>query len=330
MALTLHRTSPPPPPPRWNPADTPLARRLLELARDEDLGHPPIDQTAALFLDPEAQAAATVVLRSPGTVAGLALAPLVLEVFAADDLVMQQLVDDGTKVNAGTPLLTLSGSAARLVAVERTLLNLLGRLSGIATLTAAFVDAAGGKADIYDTRKTTPGLRVLEKYAVRCGRGHNHRLGLFAAVLIKDNHLAASITHRAQPGATRGNRSEILTGPALTGALTSAARAARSAGAGHGNPDWFFEVEVDRLDQLEAVLAVEPGLIDIALLDNFSFEDLAIAADRRAAAQPGLRLEASGGVSLATVPAIAATGVDRISAGSLTHAATSLDIGLDA
>ena len=176
-------------------------------------------------------------------------------------------------------------------------LNLLGRLSGIATLTHAYVDAvAGTRAKIVDTRKTTPGLRMLEKYAVRCGGGVNHRFGLDDAILIKDNHVAAA------------------------GGVGRALERARAA-AGHLVQ---IEVEVDGLDQLDEALAGQP---DVVMLDNFSLEDMAEAVRRTAGR---VRLEASGGVNLATVRAIAETGVDVISVGALTHSATALDVGLDA
>jgi nicotinate-nucleotide pyrophosphorylase (carboxylating) len=186
---------------------------------------------------------------------------------------------------------------------ERTALNFLQRLSGVATRTRLFVAAvAGTRAQILDTRKTTPGWRLLEKYAVRCGGGHNHRLGLYDGVLIKDNHLACL-----------GNR---------PGAITEAVAAAR-AGLGTTVP---LELEVDGLHQLDEALACRP---DIVLLDNMPPEDLRAAVRRRDRDAPGVLLEASGGVTLETVAAIAATGVDRVSVGSLTHSAVALDIALD-
>jgi nicotinate-nucleotide pyrophosphorylase (carboxylating) len=189
-----------------------------------------------------------------------------------------------------------------LLTGERTALNFLQRLSGVATLTRRYVDAAGSRAKILDTRKTTPGWRVLEKYAVRCGGGHNHRMGLFDGILIKDNHLAAL---GREPGA-----------------ITKAVSAAR-AEAGGGLP---VEIEVDRLEQLEEALACRPEII---LLDNMSDEQMREAVARRAAVAPGVQLEASGGITLERIPAIAATGVDRISVGALTHSAPALDIALD-
>ena len=200
---------------------------------------------------------------------------------------------------------TLSGSLRGILAVERVLLNLLTHLSGIATLTAAYVaQVAGTSADIYDTRKTIPGLRDLAKYAVACGGGCNHRMGLHDAVLVKDNHIA-HIAPAELPGALAR--------------MVVAARAAKP------RPT-FVEIEVDTLDQLRAVLPTGP---DIVLLDNMAPDQLRDAVALRNAAAPGVLLEASGGVTLETVGAIARTGVDRIAVGALTHSAPALDLGLD-
>ena len=202
---------------------------------------------------------------------------------------------------------------ADLLAVERILLNLLGRLSGIATLTRQYVDAvAGTKARIYDTRKTTPGWRRLEKYAVRCGGGWNHRGGLHEAILIKDNHLALGA--QSSDGAQRFTPAEAVT------------RAKQFVQEHAADPGMVIEVEVDTLQQLDAVLPMRP---DIVLLDNMSLSQLRDAVSRRDAVDPAIELEASGGVTLATVGEIAATGVERISVGALTHSAVALDIGLD-
>ena len=215
------------------------------------------------------------------------------------------LVTDGDSVEAGTVLAFIAGPMRELLAMERTALNFLQRLSGVATLTARFVQAVRGtNAVILDTRKTTPGWRALEKYAVRCGGGRNHRSGLFDAVLIKDNHLAWIESHdQADP----------------IGAAISAARAGAPAGT-------VIEVEVDTLDQLDRALECRP---DIILVDNIGPHGLAEAVRRRDERAPGVKLEASGGVSLATVADLARTGVDRISVGALTHSAPALDIGLD-
>ena len=199
----------------------------------------------------------------------------------------------------GDVLVTVAGPARSLLAGERVGLNLLQRLSGIATLTDAFVQqAAGHRARIVDTRKTTPGLRALERYAVRCGGGHNHRDNLSDAVMAKDNHLAL-----------------LGAGAELTAALVAA-----RARLGH---TVHFEVEIDRLDQLEPVLAAG---VDTIMLDNFTLADLAEGVRRIDGAA---LVEASGNVRLDTVAAIAATGVDIISSGALTHSVRALDLGLD-
>jgi nicotinate-nucleotide pyrophosphorylase (carboxylating) len=190
-------------------------------------------------------------------------------------------------------------------------LNLLGRLSGIATLTREFVRRVEGtKARIYDTRKTTPGWRRLEKYAVRCGGGHNHRTGLFDAILIKDNHLAFAAGSDLSPAV----------------AVRAAREFVRQMDAEHLDKGMLIEIEVDRLEQLGDVLAAAP---DIVLLDNMATDQLRTAVAQRNEIAPGVELEASGGVSLDTVREIALTGVDRISAGSLTHSARCLDLALD-
>jgi nicotinate-nucleotide pyrophosphorylase (carboxylating) len=229
-------------------------------------------------------------------IAGLAcirLAVAELDPFAE----VRLLAEDGEVVATGAKLAWVEGNARALLSAERTALNLLGRLSGIATLTRAYVQAvAGAGARIVDTRKTTPGLRALEKYAVRCGGGVNHRFGLDDAILIKDNHVAAC------------------------GSVGEALRRATAA-AGHLMK---VEIEVDSLEQLDEALAGAP---DVIMLDNFSLADLAEAV-RRVAGR--VTLEASGGVTLETVRAIAETGVDVISVGALTHSAGVLDIGLDA
>ncbi len=216
-------------------------------------------------------------------------------------------IADGSPVEKGTCAGIIEGPARGLLAAERILLNLLGRLSGIATLTRQYVAAvAGTKARIYDTRKTTPGWRRLEKYAVRCGGGSNHRSGLFDAVLIKDNHLALGA--RSAVGQPRYSPAEAV------------ARARQL------NNAMIVEIEVDTLAQLDNVLPASP---DIVLLDNMSPAELAAAVARRNACNPAVELEASGGVNLESVRKIAEAGVDRISVGALTHSAVALDFGLD-
>ncbi len=259
------------------------------------------DLTVELTIPEAATIETRLTAREPGVFAG---GGTVVETFAQLDprIEVSGLAPDGHRFEAGETLAVIEGPARGVLTGERVALNFVQRLSGIATLTARYVDAvAGTAASIADTRKTTPGLRALEKHAVRAGGGSNHRFGLSDAVMIKDNHLVAL-------GATEG--------AALTEALRELTR-----GAGHTTS---IIVEVDRLSQLEPVL--EAGVTGV-LLDNFSLADL----------ETGVRLtagravcEASGGVSLETVAAIAATGVDVISIGRLTHGATALDLGLDA
>jgi nicotinate-nucleotide pyrophosphorylase (carboxylating) len=272
-----------------------LIAPVVRAALAEDLGRAG-DVTSQACVPAEARLAARFAVRKGGVIAGLDCARIaVRELDPAARF--EGHVADGDQVQAGTTLATVEASARALLSAERTALNLLGRLSGVATLTRAYVDAvAGTKARIVDTRKTTPGLRALEKYAVRCGGGVNHRFGLDDAILIKDNHIAAC------------------------GSVAEAVRRARAM-AGHLMK---VEVEIDSLDQLEAALEHGP---DVVMLDNFSLADLAEAVRRTAGRAV---LEASGGVSLDTVRAIAQTGVDVISVGALTHSASVLDIGLDA
>jgi nicotinate-nucleotide pyrophosphorylase (carboxylating) len=229
-------------------------------------------------------------------VAGLDCARLALKAMDAD-IRFEAVAADGDRVAAGAVLARAEGNARAILTAERTALNLLGRLSGVATLTGEYVRAVEGtSARITDTRKTTPGLRALEKYAVRCGGGINHRFALDDAILIKDNHVAAA-------GGV---------GPALERAKAAVHHLMK------------IEVEVDSLQQLDEALPHAP---DVIMLDNFSLEDLREAV-RRAGGR--VRLEASGGISLQTVRAVAETGVDVISVGALTHSASVLDIGLDA
>ena len=272
-----------------------LVAPIVRAALAEDLGRAG-DITAQACIPAEARLSAVFAARKPGVVAGLACARLALAELDPGAR-FEALVADGDSVAAGAALARVDANARALLSAERTGLNLMGRLSGIATLTRAYVDAvAGTKARIVDTRKTTPGLRALEKYAVRCGGGVNHRFGLDDAILIKDNHVAAC------------------------GSVGEAVRRAK-AFAGHLTK---VEVEVDSLAQLDEALAEAP---DVIMLDNFSLADLAEAVRRTAGRIP---LEASGGVNLETVRAIAETGVDVISVGALTHSVGVLDIGLDA
>jgi nicotinate-nucleotide pyrophosphorylase (carboxylating) len=232
-------------------------------------------------------------------IAGVDVALLVLdEVLGAGGYQVFDRVEDGARLQPGESLLTVQAETRGLLTAERTMLNLICHLSGIATVTAAWVDAVRGtKAKVRDTRKTLPGLRVLQKYAVRVGGGVNHRLGLGDAALIKDNHVAAA------------------------GSVVEALRAVREAA-----PDLPCEVEVDSLEQLDAVLAEKPELI---LLDNFPVWQTQMAVQRRDARAPAVLLESSGGLSLENAAAYAATGVDYLAVGALTHSVRVLDIGLD-
>ena len=272
-----------------------LIAPTIKAALAEDLGRAG-DVTSQACIPAEARLSAVFAARKPGVVAGLACIRLAIaELDPCAEV--RLLAADGETVSAGGQLAWVEGNARALLSAERTALNLAGRLSGIATLTRAYVQAvAGTGARIVDTRKTTPGLRALEKYAVRCGGGVNHRFGLDDAILIKDNHVAAC------------------------GSVGEALRRATAA-AGHLMK---VEIEVDSLEQLDEALAGAP---DVIMLDNFSLADLAEAVRRTAGR---VTLEASGGVTLETVRAIAETGVDVISVGALTHSASVLDIGLDA
>jgi nicotinate-nucleotide pyrophosphorylase (carboxylating) len=269
-------------------------RRVVATALEEDLRYGP-DATTAATVPADAVAVAAFVAREPGVLAGLPAARAVLdEVVGTYDVLDTRA--DGDRLAAGDAALTVRAPVRGLLTAERTALNLLCHLSGVATATAAWVEAvAGTGARIRDTRKTLPGLRLLEKYAVRCGGGANHRLGLGDAVLIKDNHVAAA---------------------GSVGAALAAARA-------HA-PDLPCEVEVDTLEQLDEVLALGAELV---LLDNFDLERTREAVRRRG--DRPTQLESSGGLVLANARAYAETGVDYLAIGALTHSARALDLGLD-
>ncbi len=290
-------------------------RELVRLAIREDLGvHG--DCTTAALVPQDAIGRGMVMARQAGVIAGLPAAEAVLEQIDSR-LLWTPKTEDGRSVQPDDCVARIDGPAASLLTAERLLLNLLGRLSGIATLASRYVAAvAGTKARIFDTRKTTPGWRRLEKYAVRMGGGWNHRTGLFDAILIKDNHLA--FWADASPGCSpRGRPAD---------AVVRARRWVRENVPAPQQSGMIVEVEVDTLEQLEDVLPAAP---DIVLLDNMSPHELRDAVARRDAVNPLVELEASGGVSLGNVRAIAESGVDRISVGALTHAAVALDLGLD-
>ncbi len=297
----------------WDESVEEDCRQIIRLAVREDLDRL-FDWTTGALVPSGAQAQAALVARQKGVLAGMPAARLAIAQMDAK-MQLSTMVEDGAAIAPGQTIGILSGPARSLLTAERTILNLVCRLSGVATLTRCYVDAvAGHEARIYDTRKTTPGWRRLEKYAVRCGGGHNHRTGLYDAILIKDNHLAFEAAQaegqRLHPAeAVRKVRDFVasMTAPQL-------------------HATWIVEVEVDTLDQLAEVLPAEP---DLALLDNMPLDVLRQAVAMRDAAAPAVELEASGGVDLDTVAAIASTGVDRISVGALTHSAPSLDIGLD-
>jgi nicotinate-nucleotide pyrophosphorylase (carboxylating) len=280
------------------------ALRLLQMALDEDLWDGR-DWTSKATIPAEAQGSARFVARSRGVVAGLPVAGLAVKSL---HLKWGLIATDGDHITPGTELARVEGSMRDLLAIERTALNFLQRLSGIATLTAEFVAAvAGTKAVILDTRKTTPGWRSLEKYAVRCGGGRNHRYGLSDAILIKDNHLA---------WIAQGGEPDPI-GRAIASARELASQVESIE---------FIEIEVDTLEQLDRALECRP---DIILVDNLGADALGEAVRRRDAKAPDVLLEASGGVTLETVAGLARSGVDRISVGALTHSAPALDIGLD-
>jgi nicotinate-nucleotide pyrophosphorylase (carboxylating) len=273
---------------------------LIRLALAEDLGEAG-DRTATALIDADATGAVAIRCRQEGIVCGLPVVTQLFESFAPDVRVTHHL-RDGQAVDAATDLATLEGPVRSLLAGERTALNFLGHLSGIATQTAAHVAAiAGTGAQVLDTRKTLPGWRRLAKYAVACGGGTNHRMGLFDAVLIKDNHLAS-----------RGNSLDVAS-------AVSAARVGVE-------PGISVQVEVDTLEQLTNALDAMP---DMVLLDNMPPDQLARAVELRNRQAPGVLLEASGGITLDSLAEVAATGVDRVSMGRLTHSVSNWDVGFD-
>jgi nicotinate-nucleotide pyrophosphorylase (carboxylating) len=274
--------------------DPDYVERVARLAVAEDLAGG-VDVTSVATVPPDQRAVADLVARHAGVVAGLVVAETVLALVGNGDVVVRRGVRDGDLVSRDDVLLTATGLTRALLTAERTTLNLLSHLSGVATLTRHWVDAvAGTGAVIRDTRKTTPGLRALEKYAVRCGGGANHRMSLSDAALVKDNHIVAA------------------------GGVLEAFAGVRST-----FPDLPVEVEVDTVEQCE--LVVDAG-VDLVLLDNMSLEDMercvAIAHGRS-------KTEASGGLTLDRARAVAATGVDFLAVGALTHSAPVLDIGCD-
>jgi nicotinate-nucleotide pyrophosphorylase (carboxylating) len=289
--------------PEFNDRERQAAMTLVRLALDEDLGDRG-DLTTAAVIPAEAAGSVSIVVRKPGVVSGLPIVPLVFQEVDANVHVELRRAD-GERVRAGDVVAVLLGSTRSLLVGERTALNFLTHLSGVASLTRRFVDQVGlARTRILDTRKTLPGWRVLEKYAVRCGGGTNHRLGLFDGVLIKDNHLAAWVGLAERP------------------TLRQAVERARAV----SPPDVTIEVEVDSIEQLRDVLKASP---DIVLLDNMTPAMMLEAVRIRDSEAPGVLLEASGGITLEGIAAIASIGIDRISVGALTHSAPALDLAFD-
>ncbi len=274
------------------------ARAVVARALEEDLRFGP-DITTLATVPADATTFASVVTRVPGVIAGVDVALEVLDaVLGQNGYSVKHRVEDGARLEAGGAILVVDAPTQGLLTAERTMLNLVSHLSGIATTTRAWVDAvAGTKASIRDTRKTLPGLRALQKYAVRVGGGVNHRMGLGDAALIKDNHVVAA------------------------GSVLAALREVRSAA-----PDLPCEVEVDSLEQLDDVLGAD---VELVLLDNFPVWQTQIAVQRRDTRSPATKLESSGGLSLDTAAEYAGTGVDYLAVGALTHSVRVLDIGLD-
>lgn len=286
---------------------------IIQLAKREDLGPENTDVTSRLLVDENAIGVGTLLQKDVGIVCGLPIVEMICRAFDERLRVEQipgfhlEIIESRYSDARTTPLLRIRGPLRSLLSAERVILNFLQRLSGVATQTNRYVRRVDGTgARIYDTRKTTPGLRLLEKYAVRCGGGENHRMGLFDGLLVKDNHLAAV---------------PIKELSAFLNSVISRSRAEDAAR--------FVEVEVDTLDQLREVLKVDG--IDAILLDNMDCPRMATAVEMRDKANRRGRtaLEASGGVTLETVRPIALTGVERIAVGALTHSVTSLDIGLE-
>lgn len=277
--------------------DEDMVAAVVSRALDEDLADGP-DVTTGSTVPPDAMAEADITPRQAGVLAGGPVALAIFDSVLGAGTFAFDIQPDGSLLVPGAPVITLRGRTSGILTAERTALNILTHLTGIATLTRRWVDAvAGTDAQIRDTRKTLPGLRALEKYAVRCGGGVNHRMSLGDAALIKDNHVAAAGSVRAAVEAVRFVR-----------------------------PDITLEVEVDTLTQLDEALEAGAQLV---LLDNFSIADTALAVGRTRAGYPGVRLESSGGLDLNRAPAVAATGVDYLAVGALTHSSPAVDLGLD-
>ncbi len=285
----------------WGLQERLAAGELIRLALAEDLGAIG-DLTSQAVISPSHQGRACFIARQPGVIAGL---PIVEAVLNAVDrhIEVKLLVDDGVSVAPAAKLAVVTGSLRSILTAERTALNFLQRLSGVASLTKRYVDQISGiNCQLLDTRKTTPGWRLLEKYAVRCGGGHNHRKGLYDAIMLKDNHLAG-LRHEGTPIAAAIQKARASVDKTVT-----------------------VEIEVENLVQLREALSARP---DIVLLDNMPSDLLRDSVLLRNQLAPTIRLEASGGITLQNLREIAQTGVDCISVGALTHSAPALDIALD-
>lgn len=291
----------------FSEAESTACRRLVEMALEEDLGDIG-DITSLALIPPKLEGRAVFVARASGVVAGLPAAQMVFQTAHTPLVKFEALVEDGSAVSPGDRLAVVSGLMEFILTGERTALNFLTHLSGIATLTRQYADAiAGLPCKILDTRKTLPGWRLLEKYAVRCGGGHNHRMGLYDGILVKDNHLAAWKGKKELPSLLLAIKRMGKFGKIQISNLP-------------------LEIEIDDLNQLGLALGCFP---DMVLLDNMSPENLRQAVQMRKSINARFLLEASGGVTLENVREIAETGVDRISIGALTHSAPALDIALD-
>ena len=302
------------------------ARTLTRMALDEDLGDRG-DLTCLSTIPAELQATVNIVSRQNGIVSGLPVVPIVFEMLPGS-VSWSQRLRDGDPVRRGSILASMTGPVRTLLTGERTVLNFLTHLSGIASRTADFVEQVRGtRAVILDTRKTLPGYRRLQKYAVRCGGGANHRMGLCDGILIKDNHLAAR-GDSSCAAAVADARRFLNTGKSLgdSQGLCAPASADTRGFAASIDAGATIEIEVDTLTQLRDALNEHP---EIVLLDNMPLEMLWNSVTLRDEYSPLTRLEASGGVTLETVRAIAETGVERISVGSLTHSSPALDLGFD-
>lgn len=285
-------------------------RALVRLSIAEDLRRS-VDWTTVCLIDEKRTGGCEIVPRQAGICAGIVTVPWIVDEFDGD-LQVELLIDDGAALVPGQPIARLTGNVRDLLTAERTILNITSRLCGVATLTAKYAAVISEfKTRLYDTRKTTPGWRLLEKYAVVCGGGNNHRRGLYDGFLIKDNHLALGGDEH---------------GPMSAGDAAGRALKWRSAEVDSMVAPPIVEIEVDSIAQLKDVLPIGPNIV---LLDNFKLQDLSAAVQLRDQVNPAVELEASGNVKIDTIAEIAATGVDRISSGALTHQATWLDLGLD-